>query len=203
MGFLTPFLEFREMSGMQSPSIQASQVAALQDSQPDPPAASQQSTEPISQPDTLPPPSPHFTATTPSTQQSRPGRTRVDPFKEQLLSVMERYQPPPADEDELYFKILIPSLKRQHITIQTSERLLSLTHLNNVNTVVHKVVTDTIKITVSTTQRGFRPPPPALQQVKDTLCTQALLKTFQRELWKNWSLKWSQRNPMMLPANSQ
>ena len=36
MGFLTPFLEFREMSGMQSPSIQASHVAALQDSQPDP-----------------------------------------------------------------------------------------------------------------------------------------------------------------------
>lgn len=50
LGFLAPFLEFRETSGnyMQSPSSQASQVAALQDSQPDPPAASQQSTEPIS-----------------------------------------------------------------------------------------------------------------------------------------------------------
>ena len=37
----------------------------------------------------------------------------MDPFEERILATMERFQPPPpADEDELYFRSLIPALKR-------------------------------------------------------------------------------------------
>ena len=37
----------------------------------------------------------------------------MDPFEERMLASLERFQPPPpADEDELYFRSLIPALKR-------------------------------------------------------------------------------------------
>lgn len=112
MGFLAPFLEFRETSGnMTLSSHVESQVADLPAcySQPDPTAASQEHSEPASQF--------YVVTTTPSTStpQGSAGRkrARVDPFEERMLASMERFQPPPpADEDELYFRSLIPALKR-------------------------------------------------------------------------------------------